>query len=314
MLSCSLLQTHHIVSLCLCYLTDCFFHQDVAKYRAADSIDVEKAGLDGANEHVRETEMVPSYANFSQMVEQFEVKAADTKDGRMNPLSRSKTLKALIESKLENTGNALSVGIEYHADQDQPNGAEPLENSDHRYTDSVSKLVWSYGERPIAKRSSSEDGIRRTSSDVIVEVCTTDADMRDPMRQQKSVLGRCQGIQGAIDNVAGKGLQTIILALPDDLVALELLDDIQEHLKTINVVGIRFVVLLHDLRWIECFLALGAIPIHDFVMSTHGSLIMATTPFNKDVVLLPAAPHAMGMCDEYSNIFDRNVLAQCYST
>lgn len=136
--------------------------------------------------------------------------------------------------------------------------------------------------------------------------------VRKAMLSSHSFDNRCSSIHSLLDKLSG--LKVVVLALPDDLAALTLLDKIQEHLRQSNVhKNVRFLVFMQELRWAEAFSMLDAIPMHEFAAYQRTALLATTTEYKKDFVLINGSdctgPDSMS--EAFLNLFDGPLLAKC---
>lgn len=139
---------------------------------------------------------------------------------------------------------------------------------------------------------------------------STDTVKQRTVLSSTSFNNRCTGVFEVIDDMIGS-LKTVVLALPDDLTALVLLEHIQEHLQDKRE-KVRFLVLMNELRWTEAITMLDAIPLHDFVSARKVDNVAAITPFKEDLLLVKGSecsgPDTMS--DAFLNLFDGPMLTK----
>ena len=129
-------------------------------------------------------------------------------------------------------------------------------------------------------------------------------------RSSSDYLEKCKELFAVMDDM--DGLRVIVLALPDDMQALALLESIQEHLSSRPLVHcIRYIVLMKDVRWAEAFTLLDAIALHEFVSSTRVALVASITPDDAAFTLVPPCSDAGAVSDAFLEFCDGALLSQC---
>jgi hypothetical protein len=109
-------------------------------------------------------------------------------------------------------------------------------------------------------------------------------------------------------------LKAVVLALPDDLAALVLLEHIQEHLADKRE-KVRFIALMNELRWAEAFTMLDSLPLHEFVSATQTEFRAAHTPYSQDCTIVKGSDMTGpdSMSDAFLNLFDGPMLTKFYA-
>lgn len=170
----------------------------------------------------------------------------------------------------------------------------------------------------LRKSNSSESLLPAEISAALQEALDEDADAPAPehpsatpfaLLAAQSFVDKCDGVFDVLADT--EALKTVVLALDSDLASLALLDSIQYRWGDKTSSAVRFLVLVKDLTWSESIAMLNGVALNEFVSSNALARVAATTPFDRDGVVVQGRPTQDEWSSEYLQLYEGNALYAC---